>query len=75
MTRNTKIALAALLIGAFATPSFARDYQTATLHYAKHEPSYRTLSPRLIEGRNSAAFGVFSKTFTDRESIVQTLGN
>ena len=67
MFTKTKIAMAALLIAAFATPSFAGDR-----YNAKHERSYAPQSLQLIEGRNAAVFG---GTSTDRESMVQATGN
>jgi hypothetical protein len=70
MLMKTKVAIAALLIAGFATPSLARDHQ----YQAKHERSYAASSLRLIEGRN-AAFVPFSGTSTDRESMVQAAGN
>jgi hypothetical protein len=69
MFTKTKIAMAALLIAAFATPSFAGDR-----YHAKHQRSYAPQSLQLIEGRNSAVFGAFG-TSTDRETMVQATGN
>jgi hypothetical protein len=71
MFTKTKIAMAALLIAAFATPSFARDYQA----HVKHGRSYAAPSLSLIEGRNAAVWGSFSGSSTDRESLVQATGN
>lgn len=69
MFTKAKIAMAALLIAAFATPSFAGDR-----YHVKHQRSYAPQSLQLIEGRNSAVFGGFG-TSTDRESMVQATGN
>ena len=69
MFTKAKIAMAALLISAFATPSFAGDR-----YHVKHQRSYAPQSLQLIEGRNSAVFGGFG-TSTDRESMVQATGN
>ena len=67
MFTKTKIAMAALLISAFATPSLAGDR-----YHVKHQRSYAPQSLQLIEGRNAAVFG---GTSTDRESMVQATGN
>ena len=74
MFAKTQIALAALVVAAFATPSFAQSYQADAQYVVKHERSYAARSPRLVESRNSAAFGI-SGTSTDRESMVQASGN
>jgi len=70
MFTKTKIAMAALLIAAFATPSFAGER-----YHAKHERSYAPQSWQLIEGRNAAPWGGFSGTSAGRDAMVQTLGN
>ncbi|MBO0755062.1 MAG: hypothetical protein J2P54_04325 [Bradyrhizobiaceae bacterium] len=62
MTRMTKSALAAVLIAAVATPVLAQAKQ----------------SERVIEGRNAAVvhdLGAYNGTSTDRNSVVQSLGN
>jgi hypothetical protein len=66
MTSKTKTVIAAVLIAAFATPSLA-----ATMHHVDQAKQSRIL----IEGRNAADFGTYNGTSTDRNSIVQTLGN
>ena len=73
MLTKTQIALAALLIAAFATPSFAQDYRSDTQNTVRHERSAH--SPRLIEGRNATVFGDISGTSTGRDAMVQTPGN
>ena len=88
MTRNTKVALAALLIAAFASPAFAHDewmvdsghyvngdvpsYTTQVPYYAA--PLYAARAPRLIEGRNAAVIDRGSSRF-GRDSMVDSLGN
>jgi hypothetical protein len=67
MTSKTKSVLAAVLIAAFATPALAQG--AAPLYYQAKQ------SRTVIEGRNSADFGTFNGTSTDRNSMVQTLGN
>jgi hypothetical protein len=74
MLTKTRIALAALVITAFATPSLAQDYRADGYYTVKHERS-SARSLRLIEGRNAAVLGTFSGTSSDRESMVQSLGN
>jgi hypothetical protein len=75
MLTKTQIALGALLIAAFATPSFAQDYRSDAQYTVKHERSYAAHSPRLIEGRNAIVFGDISGTSTGRDAMVQTPGN
>lgn len=63
MTSKTKSALAAVLIAAIATPALAQGA-------AQYE--------RVSEGRNAAVvhdFGTFNGTSSDRNSVVQSLGN
>jgi hypothetical protein len=87
MTKNTKIALATALFAAFATPVLAQDEWTVDSgRYIEGQvPSYTTQAPvfnasasRLIEGRSAAVLGI-NKTNdlapSDRDSIVQSLGN
>jgi hypothetical protein len=69
MTSKTKSAVAALLIATFVTPALAQG--AAPLYDGGQAKQSRTL----IEGRNSADFGTFNATSTDRNSVVQTLGN
>jgi hypothetical protein len=60
MTSKTKSVVAALLIAAFATPALAQG------------------AARVFEGRNAVVvhdFGTFNGTSTDRNSIVQSVGN
>jgi hypothetical protein len=70
MTNKTKIALAAALIAAFASPALARDNGR---HHNRYEQS------RVIEGRNAAVYGDFGGTYsgtsTGRDALVQTPGN
>jgi hypothetical protein len=83
MTRNTKIALAALLLAAFASPAFAHDewmvdsgrYLSGDApSYTTRASSYAMRTPRLIEGRYSAYIDGGSSHF-DRDAMVQTPGN
>jgi hypothetical protein len=88
MTRNTKIALAAALIAAFASPAFAHDeWMTDGGRYVNGDvPSYTTQAPyyaaplyaahatRLIEGRNAAVIDSGSSHF-GRDALTQSLGN
>jgi hypothetical protein len=77
MTRKTKIALAAALIAAFATPALARDGHSR--HHSRYEQSYSQPAPRFIEGRNAGVYGNFGGAYggtsTGRDALVQTLGN
>jgi hypothetical protein len=73
MTNKTKIAVAAALIAAFATPALAQDGR-ANRHHSRYEQSYQTQDQRFIEGRN-AAYGDFGSTPSGRDGLVQTLGN
>jgi len=75
MLTKTKIALAALAVVLFATPSFAYDYQPTSQYTVKQERSASVHSQRLIEGRNSAVFDGNVGTSTGREAMVQALGN
>jgi hypothetical protein len=88
MTRNTKVALAAMLIAAFASPAFAHDewmvdsgryvngdvpsYTTRAPYYAA--PLYATRAPRLIEGRNAGVIDRSSSRF-GRDDMVESVGN
>ena len=65
----TKIALAAALIAAIATPSFAQSRYEARHH------GYS--SQQLYEGRNafSGYSGGYGNTNSSRDAQVQTLGN
>jgi hypothetical protein len=88
MTRNTKVALAAVLIAAFASPALAHDewmidsgryvngdapsYTTRAPLYAA--PLYATRAPRLIEGRNAAVIDLGSSRF-GRDAMVESPGN
>jgi hypothetical protein len=87
MTKNTKIALAAALIAAFATPVLAQDEWTVDSgryidgqvpSYTTQAPIFNASAPRLIEGRNAAVLGI-NKTndvaLSGRDSIVQSFGN
>ena len=61
MTKSTKLALAAALIAAFATPALAQD-------------GYRVKHQQTIEGRNSGVIvegGFSTGTDTSRESLVR----
>jgi hypothetical protein len=61
MTNKTKIALAATLIVAFATPALAQD-------------GYRVKHQQMFEGRNSGVIvegGFATGTDTTRESLVR----
>jgi hypothetical protein len=60
MTSKTKAVLAAVLIAAFATPALAQGQ-----------------AGRLIEGRNAVTVHDFGTNgiSTDRDSVVQSLGN
>jgi hypothetical protein len=69
MTSKTKSAFAAVLIAAFTTPALAQG--VVPLYHGGQAKQSRTV----IEGRNSADFGTFNGTSTDRNSVVQTLGN
>jgi hypothetical protein len=59
MTKRTKMALAAVLIAAFATPAAAQG-QVPYYNYTREAPAYQTQAPshyvtrsqRIIEGRN-----------------------
>jgi len=69
MTNRTKIALAAALIAAFASPALAKDGQITKSHQARYESS-------VVEGRNAAVIGnVEGSTSSDRDALVQQLGN
>jgi hypothetical protein len=74
MTNNTKIALAATLIAAFATPAFAHDewIVDSGRYLNGGAPSYDfSAQPRLIEGRNAAVvFTVGSQS--GREALIQS---
>jgi hypothetical protein len=85
MTRNTKVALAAVLIAAFASPAFAHDeWMTDGGRYVNGEvpsytsyyaaPLYAAHAPRLIEGRNAAVIDSGSSHF-GRDALTQSLGN
>jgi hypothetical protein len=63
MTNKTKIALAAALIAAFATPALAQGQA-----YNSYHP--HVYGQRMIEGRNSAII-IDSGTDTSRESLVR----
>lgn len=88
MTRNTKVALAAVLVAAFASPAFAHNewmvdsgryvngdvpsYTTRAPYLAA--PLYTTRAPRLIEGRNAAIIDRGSSRF-GRDDMVESVGN
>jgi len=77
MASKTKSTPAAVLIAAAATSALA---QGATPQYYGNVTAGKqaTQSQRLIEGRSAAVvrdFGSFNGTSTDRDSIVQSLGN
>jgi len=83
MTRNTKVALAAVLIAAFASPAFAHDeWMIDSGHYVNGDvpsyttraPFYATSAPRLIEGRNAAVIDRGSSRF-GRDAMVESVGN
>jgi hypothetical protein len=63
MTNKTKIAVAAALIAAFATPALAQGQGYG----------YHAHTQRLIEGRNSGVIvdPGFTSTDTSRESLVR----
>jgi hypothetical protein len=72
MTSKTKSTLAAVLVAAFTTPALAQG--AAPLYYGDQA----TQSERVSEGRNAAVvhdFGIFNGTSSDRNSVVQSLGN
>jgi hypothetical protein len=73
MTNKAKIAVAAALIAAFATPALAQDVR-APRHHSRYEQSYQTQDQRFIEGRN-AAYGDFGAPTSGRDAMVQSLGN
>jgi hypothetical protein len=85
---KTKIALAAALIAAFASPALAQGL-SPTYNYPS-QPSYATQepfaqewtrekqAPRVIERRNAADignFGAFNASPTSRDAMVNGLGN
>ena len=72
MTNKTKIAVAAALIAAFATPALA---QGTNRHHTRYEQSYQTQDQRFIEGRNAATYGDFGAPSSGRDAMVQSLGN
>jgi hypothetical protein len=83
MTRKTKVALAAVLIAAFASPAFAHDewmvdsgrYLNGDVpSYTTRAPFYATYAPRLIEGRNAAVIDRGSSR-SGRDAMVETPGN
>jgi hypothetical protein len=91
MSTNTKIALAAALIAALATPAFAQEYGDWTVNSGRYVngqvPSYQMHKASnaegkiLLEGRNSGVAkdirGVpsFSAEPSGRDALVQTPGN
>jgi hypothetical protein len=84
MNINTKIALAAALFAALASPALAHDewlvnsgryVNGAVPSYETHGSFYMTTrAPRLIEGRNAAYFA-HSGWQSGRHADVQALGN
>jgi hypothetical protein len=88
MTRKIKVALAAALVAALASPAFAYDewvtdggryvngdvpsYTTRAPYYAA--PLYATRAPRVIEGRNAAVIDSSSSRF-GRDALTESLGN
>jgi hypothetical protein len=84
MINRTKITLAAVLIAAFATPALAQDRWVidSGRHVNGQVPSYQvpraSRAPRVIEGRNAAAFGSYGANGgapSGRDAMVQSLGN
>ena len=88
MTNKSKIALAAALFAAFATPALAasdewivdsgRYVNGQVPSYTEQAPLHALRAPRLLEGRNAAVignFGTFNSTSSGRDTMVQSLGN
>jgi hypothetical protein len=83
MTRKTKVALAAVLIAAFASPALADDEWIANSgryvngnvpSYTTRAPFHATYAPQLIEGRNAAVIDRGS-SHLGRGGMVEALGN
>jgi hypothetical protein len=84
MTNKTKIAAAAALIVAFATPALAQDewlvdsgrYVNGQVpSYTDQRPSFATRTPRLIEGRNAAVVGSHADSALIVQDRATALGN
>jgi hypothetical protein len=77
MTSKTKIAVAAALIAAFATPALAQSLVPYS-NYPTQRLSHQTQAPRYVERRNTAVSGNFAGSIASpsgRDAMVQSLGN